>query len=111
MIGDIEQAVLEIEEFARDVDRDDLTGAVADQLLSEGETVDQVRADGGRLAFADEIAVASEHAPRPGNVGYRPLVLCRQCSSSLPAPVQGLERGRINHRIPAQMFRRANNWN
>jgi len=39
VVGDIEQAVLKVEELARDVDRDDLPRAVADQLLAEGETL------------------------------------------------------------------------
>lgn len=41
VVGDGEQAILQVEEFARDMDRNDLPAALAGELLAIGEAFDQ----------------------------------------------------------------------
>ena len=85
MIGDIEDRVLQVDEFAGYVDGDDLAGTVADELLTLGKSVQQQDARRGRLAFADQIGFA-----RSGTLGERHgldrfKVVLRQSGGSTPS--------------------------
>ena len=60
VVGDVEEDVLEIERFARNVDRKDLPAAVAGQLLPVGEARDQDSAAGRQLTFANRVAAGRE---------------------------------------------------
>ena len=64
MVGDVEQAVLKVDELAGDVKGDDLPGAVADQFLAIGKPGNEQRADGRRFPFAQRYRNRAQTAAR-----------------------------------------------
>ena len=65
VIGDIEKAILQVEELAGNMEGDDLARPVADELLAEGETAQQQRANRRRLSLPSELGIAAVATLRP----------------------------------------------
>lgn len=73
VVGNAEEAVLEVEELAGHVDREDLALAVPRHLVPIGEAAEQQRADLRRLAFAQHIGGGLERAVGEREAPYRLL--------------------------------------
>jgi hypothetical protein len=84
MIGDLQQAVLQVEELAWNVEREDLTRAVAEDLLTEGKSMNQHGTQVGRLAFAREVGVTLILLPSARQVDDGSLVFAREGEPALP---------------------------
>jgi hypothetical protein len=78
VVGHSKQAVLKIYELVRNVNRDDLAAAVAEQLLAERETSQQKRTLSRPLAFADHVRVLSEARAGERKAQKRASVVGRQ---------------------------------
>lgn len=91
VIRDLKQAVLEIEELARNVEGDDLPRTVAEDLLTERKALDQHSADAGRLAFPGQISVTLKLLVKPREVDDCGLVLVSQRNPAVPSSEQWSE--------------------
>ena len=91
VVGGAEQRVLQIDEFARDVEGNDLAAAVAQQLLPIGKAAQQKRAFAGLLAFADEIVVLAECLMRVGKGLDGVAVVGRQSATFRPPVHERIE--------------------
>jgi len=100
VIGDLEQAVLNVEEFARNVERNDLPRSIAQDLLAVRKALQQYRADFRLLPFAREICITLKLLPSPGEVDYGCLVFARDGEPALP-PSARASRALLSRRTRA----------
>jgi hypothetical protein len=84
VVGNPKQAVLEIDELGRNVDRYDLPAAVAKQLLAERKTLEQERAVGRPLPFAHHVGILTEALARIRQALKRAPVFRRQVDMFRP---------------------------
>ena len=98
MIGNAEQAVLEIDELGRDVEGDDLAAAIAQQLLAERDAAQEQAAFRSRLALADDVGILAEGLAGKRQGEQRRPVILRQSRVLRPPAQQGAEGMNVNHK-------------
>jgi hypothetical protein len=96
VIGDRQQRVLQVDEFPRDMDRNNLPRPGADQLLPECVTGNQEAAADGGIPFADKVGVATEDPTAPRKVRQRPAVVIGENDAPVPPFEQREKKVRIS---------------
>ena len=101
VVGDLEEAVLKIEELAGHVDRHDLALAVAGHLVAIGEAAEQQRAHFRRLALADDIGGRFQRPIDEGEVANRLSIVFSEGAARFEASQDALDAfGDSHHRSP-----------
>jgi hypothetical protein len=101
VVGDPQHAILQVHEFAGNVDGDNLPCAIMDQLLAIGEAAQQKPALGCALALLNEIGVLAECLARKWQGLESSPIMVGKLAAPIPSAEQRCQERWVDQKASA----------